>query len=92
MSEVGQEKFDAKTGNARLHMVLDRACSVNIWDSSSAVHSCHSSYFSVRQSINAKRTERAAQLAAKQAKIEMGEAIATQRQELKGWKISELFK
>ena len=30
MSEVGLEEFDAKTEKARLHMVLDRVCTVNI--------------------------------------------------------------
>lgn len=86
MSEVGQEEFDAKAENARLHMVLDREYAQSIFGttiSRPSVRSCRSSCLSEQQSINVKKAECAAQLAAKQAEIEMEEAIATQRQELK---------
>ena len=49
----------------------------------STVRSQHSSIRSEQQSITAKRAECAAQLAAKQAEINMEEAISAQRQELK---------
>ncbi|CAI5682991.1 unnamed protein product [Oreochromis niloticus] len=86
MSEVGQEEFDAKAENARLHMVLDREYAQSIFGttiSRPSVRSYRSSCLSEQQSINVKKAECAAQLAAKQAEIEMEEAIATQRQELK---------
>lgn len=86
MSEVGQEEFDAKAENARLHMVLDREYAQSIFGSiisKSTIRSDRSSCSSVQQSITAKRAECAAQLAAKEAEIKMEEAIAAQRQELK---------
>lgn len=79
MSEVGQEEFDAKAENARLHMVLDREYARSIFGttiSRPSVRSCRSSCLSEQQSINVKKAECAAQLAAKQAEIEMEEARA----------------
>ncbi|XP_067380798.1 uncharacterized protein [Channa argus] len=86
MSEVGQDEFDAKAENTRLHMVLDREYAQSVFGtiiSKSTVRSHHSSWSSAEQCITAKRAECAAQLAAKQAEIKMEEAIAAQRQELK---------
>ncbi|KAL6461982.1 hypothetical protein MHYP_G00301270 [Metynnis hypsauchen] len=85
MSEVGLEEFDTKAENTRLRMVLDREYAQSIFGttiSKSTVSSRHPSCSS-EQSITAKRAECAAQFAAKKIEIEMEEAIATQRQELK---------
>ncbi|KAL1276825.1 hypothetical protein QQF64_036448 [Cirrhinus molitorella] len=83
MSEVGQEEFDVKAENARIHMVLDKEYAQSIFSTTSSTLSHRSSCSSAQQSITAKRAECAAQLAAKQAEMEMEEAIATQRLELK---------
>ncbi|KAL1250801.1 hypothetical protein QQF64_018597 [Cirrhinus molitorella] len=83
MSEVGQEEFDVKAENARIHMVLDKEYAQSIFSPTSSTRSHRSSCSSAHQSITAKRAECAAQLAAKQAEMEMEEAIATQRLELK---------
>ncbi|KAG7496410.1 hypothetical protein JOB18_018512 [Solea senegalensis] len=86
MSEVGLEEFDAMAENARLHMVLDREYAKSIFSTSnpkSSVGSHHSRCSSEQQSITAKRADCVAQYAAKRAEMEMEEAIATQKQELK---------
>lgn len=86
MSEVGQDDFDAKAENARLHMTLDREYAQSIFSASvpkSSVYSHQSKCPSEQQSIMVKRADCAAQLAAKRAEMEMEEAIAAQRQELK---------
>ncbi|XP_072911521.1 uncharacterized protein [Hemitrygon akajei] len=86
MSEAGQEEFDAKAENARLHMLFDKEYAQSISGttiSKSTVCRHHSSCLSGQQSITAKRAECAAQFAAKQAEVEMKEAIAARRQELK---------
>ena len=81
MSEVGQEEFDEKAENARLHMVLDREYAQSIFEATviDTAPSHKSSSSSDRQSITAKRAEYAAQLAAKEAEIQMEDAIAAQR-------------
>ena len=86
MSEVGQDEFDAKAERTRLRLVLDKDYAQSIFESTmtkSTVRSQHSSIRSEQQSITAKRAECAAQLAAKQAEMNMEEAISAQRQELK---------
>ncbi|XP_030281177.1 uncharacterized protein LOC115586350 [Sparus aurata] len=86
MSEVGQDDFDAKAENARLHVMLDRDYAQSIFSASdpkSSVCSHQSRCLSEQQSITVKRADCVAQLAAKRAEIEMEEAVAAQRQELK---------
>ena len=86
MSEVGQDDFNAEAENARLHMMLDREYAQSIFSASvpkSSVCSCQSECPSEQQSITVKRADCVAQLAAKKAEMEMEEAIAAQRQELK---------
>ncbi|XP_056236444.1 uncharacterized protein LOC130172051 [Seriola aureovittata] len=86
MSEVGLEEFDAKVENARLHLVLDKEYAQSIFGSSrtkTTVRSQHSNRTADQQSITAKRAECVAQLAAKKAEMNMEEAIAAQRHELK---------
>lgn len=84
MSEVGQEDFDAKLENARLHMMLDREYAQSIFSASVPKSVCsHQSRCPSEQSIIAKRADCVAQFAAKKAEIDMEEAIAAQRQELK---------
>ncbi len=91
LSEVGLEKFDVNTEDARIRMVLDKEYAQSIFSSTSSksIRSHRSSCSLDQQSITAKRAECAAQLAAKQAEIQMEEAIATQRLELKKLEESE---
>ncbi|XP_051803238.1 uncharacterized protein LOC127533647 [Acanthochromis polyacanthus] len=87
MSEVGQEEFDAQAESVRLRLVLHKEYAQSIFGSimaKSAVQSHHSGRSSLsEESIAAKRADCAAQLAAKKAEINMEEAIASQKQELK---------
>lgn len=86
MNEVGQDDFDANAENARLHIMLDREYAQSIFSASvpnSSICSRQSKCPSEQQSITVKRADCAAQLAAKRAEMELEEAIAAQRQELK---------
>ncbi len=85
LSEVGLEEFDVNAEDSRIHMMLDKEYAQSIFSStrSKSIRSHRSSCSLDQKSITAKRAECAAQLAAKQAEINMEEAIATQRLELK---------
>lgn len=86
MSEVGQDDFDDKAENARLHMMLDKEYAQSIFSASvpkSSVCSHQSRCPSEQQSITAKIIDCVAQLAAKRAEMEMESAIAAHKQELK---------
>ncbi len=84
LSEVGLEEFDVNAEDSRIRMMLDKEHVRSIFSSTSSksIRSHRSSCSLDQQSITAKRTKCAAQLAAKQAEIKMEEAIATQRLEL----------
>lgn len=59
MSEVGQEEFDAKAENARLHMVLDREYALSIFGSTiskSTVRSHHSNSSSEQYKYHSKKS------------------------------------
>ena len=86
LSEVGQEEFDAKAEKARLQMMLDKEYAQSVFSSpasKSTVNSHHSSNLSVQRSITENKVRCAAELAAKKVEIEMEEAIAAQKQQLK---------
>ena len=86
MSEVGLDEFDAEAENARLRTVLNKEYTRSIFGTTitkSTVRSHLSNGSSQQHSITIKRVECAAQLAAKKAEMQMEEAIAAQKQELK---------
>ncbi|XP_051939800.1 uncharacterized protein LOC127612976 [Hippocampus zosterae] len=82
-----EEDFDAVAENAKLHMLLDNEYARSIYGSTASIVTAPSAkpsgHPSESPSISVKRAEMAALLAAKEAEINMEEAIEAQRQQLK---------
>ena len=86
LSEGGLDPFDTEAEGVRLHKVLDMEYAQSIFGSSFAkpiARSHHSGSSVEQQNVTVKIAECTAELAAKKVEIEMEDAIAAQKQELK---------